>query len=180
MHTQLRYAGIHGPHTELAARHGPDRAPTADIVPDLKDLQHAAASVRDPLQQRGADGVGGHVAVGVGGDGDTDVEARRVVLEVRAEKVGVHGVDDVGGDEEGVRQRLVDEVRAELWAGLGPAAAAFRRLNPLVMQHPLTNAIDDAAHEVALGALAEEAADLFVIEAANHFHDAGGRVCGGG
>ena len=42
------------------------------------------------------------MSVGVGRDGDADVQPGRVVFEVLAEEVRVDGVGDVGGDEEAV------------------------------------------------------------------------------
>ncbi len=102
MHTQLRQPGINRPHARRSRQHRPHRPPTATIIANLKDLQRGATPVRDAPQQRRRHGVGRHVSVGVGRDGDADVQPGRVVFEVLAEEVRVDGVGDVGGDEEAV------------------------------------------------------------------------------
>lgn len=108
MHAQLRDPAVDGADPRRRAEHGPHRAAATAVVADLEDLQlgvllaGADVGVEAALEDGRADRVGGHVCVGVGGNGRADVQARGVVLEVGVEEVGVDGVDDVRGDEEGV------------------------------------------------------------------------------
>lgn len=112
------------------------------------------------------------MAVWVCLDGDADVEAGRVGGAVGAEVVWVHGVGDVGGDEEAVGVGLSEEVGA----GVGSGAAGGRG------GEGFEDSRDGAGEEVAAGALAEERADFFVVEEAGDFDDAAGGVAtlGGG
>jgi hypothetical protein len=82
---------------------------------------------------------------------------RRGVLEVRAEEVGVDGVDDVAGDKEGIRVR-----------------PAERALDFASVSEFLDDALHDAGEEVAMGALTKQGADFFVVEEGDH-PDLGGR-----
>jgi hypothetical protein len=96
VHAQLRDTAVDGSDTRSGAQHGTNSAARSRVVPDLEDLQFGANLVRAALHDSRRDRVGGHVAVGVGRDDDTDVQAWRVILEVCVEEVGVDGVDDVG------------------------------------------------------------------------------------
>lgn len=62
---------------------------------------------------------------------------------------------DVGGDHEAVGEGLGDEIRDGLVGCEGGDGA-----------------LDGAGEEVAFGALAEETANLFIVEAADDFDDA--------
>lgn len=84
--------------------------------------------------------------VGVCGNRRTNVETRGMVLEVGVEEVGVDGVDDIAGDEEGVCVRAGDKGADRLF-GEG-----------------VDDAFDDGGEEVAAGALAEERTDFFIVE----------------
>ena len=88
------------------------------------------------------------MSVAVGADGGSDIEARGVVFQVCVEEIGVDGVDDVAGDEEGV--------------GICAAEGA------LLAVELLDDALHDAGQEVAACALAEERADFFVVEEGDH------------
>ena len=96
MHAQLRQAGVDGSHPRFGAEHGPDRASTTDVVPDLEDLQGLAGSVGTFLQDLGAQAVGGRVTVGIGLDGDAGVEEGTVVGEVDVHEIWIECMSDVG------------------------------------------------------------------------------------
>ena len=147
MHAQLRDTAVDGSDTRSGAQHRTNSAARSRVVPDLEDLQFGADFVCAALHDGRRDRVCGHVAVGVGRDDDANVEAWRVVFEVGVEEVGVDGVDDVRGDEEGVGVGLADD------AGAGD-----------VVVERGDGALDDRGQEVASGALAEERADFFVVE----------------
>lgn len=98
MHRQLRQSRIHGADARSGRQRRPDGAAGSGVVADLEDLQHGVGFLGDALQQGGAEAVGCGVAVGVGLDGDSRVEAGGVVGEVAGEVVWVCGVADVGGD----------------------------------------------------------------------------------
>ena len=152
MHAQLWDTAVDGAHARRGGEHGPHGAAAAAVVADLEHLQlgvlraGAHVGVDAALEDGGADGVGGHVGVGVGRHGGSDVEAWGVVFEVGVEEVGVDGVDDVAGDEEGVG----------VGAGEGGLNLGFGK--------GLDDALHDDGEEVASGALAEERADFLVIE----------------
>ena len=152
MHAELGDAAVDGADARRGGEHGPHGAAAAAVVADLEHLQFgvlragAHVGVDAALEDGGADGVGGHVGVGVGRHGGADVEARGVVFEVGVEEVGVDGVDDVAGDEEGVG----------VGAGEGGLNLGFGK--------GLDDALHDDGKEVASGALAEERADFFVVE----------------
>ena len=106
MHTQLRQASINSAHAHRTRQHRAHRPARPQIIPDLEDLQLRATLVGDALQESRADAIGRGVAVGIGLNGHAGVEARRMVLEVGVEEVGVDGVGDVGADEEAVGVHL--------------------------------------------------------------------------
>lgn len=108
----------------------------------------------DALQESGTDAVGGGVPVGIGLDGDADVEAGTVVFEVGVEVIGVDGVGDVGRDQEAVGVGLGQDVGACGGAVGGETVADAR---------------DGDGEEVPVGALAEEGTDFFVVEKAHDF-----------
>lgn len=120
----------------------------------MEDLENRVGFFGDALQEGGADAVGGGVALGVGLDGNADVEAGGVVFQVGGEVVGVDGVTDVGGDEEAVGVALSDEVRAVGVGGKG-----------------FGDAPDGAGEEVTTGTLAEERTDFFVVKKAHDLED---------
>ena len=66
MHAELRDADVDGADTGVGAEHGTDGAAAAAVVADLEDLDAAARLLGDAVEERGRDGVGGHVAVRVG------------------------------------------------------------------------------------------------------------------
>lgn len=74
-----------------------------------------------------------------------------MVLEVRVEEVGVHGVNDVAGDEEGV---CVCSAEGGVRFAVGGEFFSY--------------ALHDAGEEVAVGALAEERTYFFVVEDGHH------------
>ena len=89
------------------------------------------------------------MAVGIGLDGDADVEAWGVVFEVGGEVVGVYGVGDISGEEEAVGVGLSEGVRVVL--GIGG-------------REGFDDSGDGTGEEVAVGALPEEGADFLVVE----------------
>lgn len=89
-------------------------------------------------------------------DGNTDVEARGVVLEVGGHVIRVYRVRDVGGNEEAVGVGLGEGVGVVLEGGEGGREA-------------FDDAGDGAGEEVAVGALAQEGADFFVVEEGDNF-----------
>lgn len=120
VHRQLRQSRVEGAHPRGGRQRRADGAARAGVVADLEHLQLGAASVGDALQDGGAQAVGGGVGVWVGLDGDADVQTRGMVFEMGVEVVGVHGVADVGGDEETVGVGLRDGVGA---GGVGEGLA---------------------------------------------------------
>jgi len=91
------------------------------------------------------------MAVRITCDAQPDVQPRGMVLEIRAKEVGIHGMRDVGGDEEGVGVGAGDE-GGDALVGEG-----------------VDDAFDDCGEEVGAGALAEEGADFFVVEETDDF-----------
>lgn len=61
-------------------------------------MELGIALIGDGLEQGGADAVGSHMTVGIGGNGDAGVQVWSVVRQVLVEIVRVDGVSDVGGD----------------------------------------------------------------------------------
>lgn len=147
VHAQLRQARIRGPDTHHAGQRRADGAAAARVVADHERLRLAARQLADAAEDGGGDGVGGHVAVAVGADDDALVELGDVLVEVAAEEVGVAGVGDVGGEEERLGVGLAEDARA---VGLGVEG--------------LDGALDDEGEEVAPGTLAEERANLLIVE----------------
>ncbi|KAI9149375.1 Protein SYG1 [Paramyrothecium foliicola] len=140
--------GANRVHAQLGeAGGGADGAAAAGVVADLERLRLEAGQLADAAQDAGGHGVGGHVAVAVAADDDADVELGDVALEVVAEEVGVAGVGDVGGEEEGLGVGLANDAGAE---GVGVQS--------------LDGALDDGGQEVTPGALAQERANLLVVE----------------
>ena len=103
------------------------------------------------------------MAIGIRLHSDTSVQARGVVLQIRAQKVRIDGVRDVGADQEAVGVHL----RHDICAALAVVGEGF------------ADALESAGKEVAVGALAQQGADLFVVEAADYFYGAAG-IGGGG
>lgn len=118
----------------------------------MEDLQlgvlftHANIGVNTTLKDGSADSVGSHMGVGVRRNGRADIEPWRMVFEVGVEEVGVHGVDDIARDQEGVCIR----------AGKCVLDLGFREF--------LHDALNDAREEVATRTLAQQGADLFIVE----------------
>ena len=155
VHAQLRDTAVNRPDTRCSTQHGPHGATATAIVADLEDLQlgilFAGADIRvdAALEDSGADSVGGHVSVAIRGHGGADVKAWGVVLEVYVEEVGVYGVNDVAGDEEGVCVCAGDCV-------FDPGVCEF-----------LHNALNYAGEEVAAGSLSEKGAHFLVVKQSN-------------
>ena len=97
------------------------------------------------------------MAVGIGLDGDAGVESGGVVFQVRAQEIGVDGVGDVGGDHEAVGVHLGEAVCT--------AAAALGK--------GFADPLKSAGEKVAVGALAEERANFFIVKAADYFDGTG-------
>lgn len=79
-----------------------------------------------------ADAVRSHMAIGIGGDGDTDIQTRSVVLQIDIEEVRVDSMADIRRNQETVRHGL----RQLVW--------------PIVGREGLRDAFHDAAHEIRL------------------------------
>jgi hypothetical protein len=164
MHTQLRDSAINRPYTSRRTQHGSNCASTPAVIANLKDLKfrvglaHTGVAVYTALQDGSGDSISCHMRIRVRRDCRTDVEARRVVFEVRVEEVGVHGVNYIARDEEGVCIR---------------SAQSAARLS--VDRKLFDDALHDAGEEVAVGTLSEQRADFFVIEKGDHADLGGGR-----
>jgi hypothetical protein len=162
MHTQLRNPTVNRPNACCSTQHGSHGTTTTAIVADLEDLQLGVdlagtdVSVDTALEDGSGDGVGSHMGVRVCGDGGANVEAGRVVLEVGVEEIWVDGVDDVGGDKERVCVGAGDE-GADGGGGEG-----------------VDDALNNGGEEVAVGTLAEERTDLFVVEEGDELDLRGG------
>jgi hypothetical protein len=94
--------------------------------------------------------------IAVSGDHEAGVEAGGVQGEVGGEEVGVCGVDYVGGEEEGVRVGLGEEVRL----GACGRGKGFR------------NAGNDGGEEIPFCALPKAVADFLVVEEGDEFDEA--------
>jgi hypothetical protein len=164
VHAQLWNTRVDGSQADAGAGHGSDGAARARVVADLEDLEGGAALVCNTVEYRRADAISCHVAVRVGGDGDTNIESRSVVLEVDIEEVGVDGVDDVGGDQETVGDGLGEQIRA-----VG-----------VLRSKCFCDALDHTGHVVGAGTLAEERTDFLVIKHADHLHNSRGTLVGRG
>ena len=155
VHAQLRDTAVNRPDTRCSTQHRSYSATATAIVADLEYLQlgilFAGADIRvdAALEDSGADSVGGHVSVAIRGDGWTYVKAWGVVLQVYVEEVGVYGVNDVAGDEEGVCVCAGDCV-------FDPGVCEF-----------LHNALNYAGEEVAAGSLSEKGAHFLVVKQSN-------------
>jgi hypothetical protein len=157
MHTQLRNSAINRPYASRRTQHGPNCASTPAVIANLKDLEfrvglaHTDVAVYTTLQDSSGDSISRHMRIRVRRNCGTDVEARRVVFEVRVEEVGVHSVNHIARDEEGVCIR---------------SAQSTARLS--VDRELFDDALHDAGEEVAVGTLSEQRADFFVIEKGDH------------
>lgn len=104
VHTELRDTAVDGPDTCRSAQHRTDCSSTAAVVADLEDLQLgillacANVDINTALEDGGTDSISRHVCIRVSRDGWANVQARRVVLEVGVQEVGIDGVNDVAGD----------------------------------------------------------------------------------
>ena len=95
MHGKLRYSCIYRPNTSHRTEHWTERPSTSTIIPDLEDLKLGTNLVCTTLQNCGTDGVGSHVAMGVCGNDQADIQVWCMVFKVGAKEVRVDSVCDV-------------------------------------------------------------------------------------
>ena len=91
------------------------------------------------------------MAIRIGGDGNANVETRRVVFKVYVQEVGVDGMRYVGGEEEGVCVRS----RHETWC--------------CRICEGIYNSFNCAREEVSSCSLPKQRPDFFVIEEPDEF-----------
>lgn len=160
MHAQLGNTNIRRLDTHGTAEHGTNSTTGPAVVADHMPLVDAAGKLGDAVEDSHGDTVGGHVRGSIDAESHTDVEARRVIGQVGLREVGVGGVGDVRGDEEGVGVRLAHEARAK--TGATDEGVLVESVG--VGNKSLDSALDGNGEEVTAGTLAEERADLLVVE----------------
>lgn len=89
VHTQLWNATVNRPDTRCCTQHRSYCTSTPTVITNLEDLE-LRILFADPnifsdtaVQDGCRDKVGSHVAIGIGRDGGADVEAERMVFEIR-------------------------------------------------------------------------------------------------
>lgn len=152
MHAQLRNAAVNSPDACRCREHRAYCASAPAVVADLENLQlgvllaRANVGVDAALKNGGANGISSHVRVRICRDSRSNVQARGVILEVCIEEVGVDGVNDIAGNQEGV---CIGARQSALDLGFGEL---------------LYDALNNNGKEIATRALAKKRANFLVIE----------------
>ena len=160
VHAQLRNTNIRRLDTHSTAEHRADGAAGSAVVANHVPLVDAAGELGDAVEDGHRDAVGSHVRRSINAESHTDVQTRRVTGQVGLGEVGVGGVGDVRGDEEGVGVRLAHDT----WAKTGAADEGVLVEGVGVGNESLNGALNGDGEEVTAGTLAEERANLLIVE----------------
>lgn len=168
VHAQLGNTDIRRLDTHSTAEHRAHGTTGPAVVADHVPLVDAARKLGDAVEDGHGHTIRGHVRRGIDTKGHTDVQARRVIGQVGLGKVGVGSVGHVRRDEERVGVRLAHETGAE--AGAADESILVESVG--VGDESLDGALDNNGEEVTARTLAEEGANLLVVEERYELDDA--------